>query len=331
MNASSVIGFSISCDPNDLLARGFGLEHLSDLLIRLARPIVRSSASLAYAGDWQERQGNFTFDLLRLISAERDDNSLGGPDTNLEIGRLLNHLSWPHYQAVTPRLEAQWIRCCRVVRVTQELAGIPADAILPDTEPRDSERFLLNSAITLGCMRRMAVLGGPMPVPGLPDPYTVPPISARIVLGGKTSQYSGFVPGIFEESLLMLENNRPLYILGGFGGAAEVLARCLLGEDPPELSFDWQKQHTPKLAKLQALAATASQWLPPPDVRSTDASLEALRQKLLQIRPNLAAGLNTGLSEPETRELLTTRDMSQAVKLVLKGLSQSVGLVLKRT
>ena len=121
----------------------------------------------------------------------------------------------------------------------------------------------------------------------------------------------------------MLEAGRPLYILGGFGGAAEVLARFLLDGERPELTLEWQEKNTPRLRKLNTLAT--------PGVHSTDARLETLRQKLQLIRPDLAVGLNTGLSEAETRELLTTCDMSQAVKLVLKGLGQSVQLALRRT
>src|SRR5215831_16901625 len=102
--ADSVIAFSISYQRENLLARGMGFEHLRELLIRLARPILRQGSSLAYGGNWEEREGNFTFELLRLISAEQEDNSLGGADTNLQIGKLYNHSSWPYYLDITPRI-----------------------------------------------------------------------------------------------------------------------------------------------------------------------------------------------------------------------------------
>ena len=44
-------------------------------------------------------------------------------------------------------------------------------------------------------------------------------------------------------------------------------------------------------------------------------------------RPTLAATLNTGLDEQETRELLETSDMSRAVQLVRRGLDATIGLV----
>ena len=48
----------------------------------------------------------------------------------------------------------------------------------------------------------------------------------RVCLGGKTSGYKGKEPGIIEEARLALELDKPLYLLGGFGGATR-----RLGED----------------------------------------------------------------------------------------------------
>jgi len=327
-STQSLIGFSISFESGPLLARGFGLEHLRDLLVRFARPLLRSGADLAYAGDWKERDDNFTYELLRLISAEQEDNSLAGPDTDLTIGRLRNHLAWPHYLAVTPRVEAQWIQCCRIIRITQEIAGIDPASIASDDEPRGTERYRLNSAIALSQLRRLAVSGMVVSVNGTPETYTVPGLTARIVLGGKTKDFSGFVPGIFEEALVMLENKRPLYILGGFGGAAEILARTLLGQDPQELDVSWQEGATPHLKTLRSLSDSRPL---PSGVRPTGESLRALRERLQLARPTLSTSLNTGLEEAETKELLTTRDMRRAVQLVFKGLAQSAGFVLLRT
>jgi hypothetical protein len=39
INAKKAIAFSISYERTNLLARGLGLEHLQELLLRLARPL----------------------------------------------------------------------------------------------------------------------------------------------------------------------------------------------------------------------------------------------------------------------------------------------------
>lgn len=65
-------------------------------------------------------------------------------------------------------------------------------------------------------------------IPGANAPEEIPPVKARILLGGRLAGFSGFLPGLFEEALVTFESNRPLYILGGFGGAAETLAKAIL-------------------------------------------------------------------------------------------------------
>jgi hypothetical protein len=155
---------------------------------------------------------------------------------------------------------------------------------------------------------------------------SVPPPIARVVLGGKTEGYGGFLPGILEEALITLENRCPLYVLGGFGGAAEILARALLeagDQCPPEFTPAWHEATTPAVAKLARLS---EQFALPPGVRTTPAALQAFFALVKQARADLPGVLQTGLNLPETRELLGTRDVARAVQLVRKGLEQRVGL-----
>jgi hypothetical protein len=326
-SAQRLIALAISYQRDLLLARGLGLEHLRELMLRIARPMVRQGASLAYGGHWKETEDNFTYDLLRLISAEQEDNSLGGPDTNLVIGRLYNHSAWPSYLEVTPRIEAQWINSCRVVRITQEMAGIAAADIVPDSEvPTRSDRVIFNSALTLSAMRRLAMTTMTIAVPELPTPEIVPEIAARVMLGGKVNGYSGFMPGLFEEALASLERTSPLYVLGGFGGAAEAIACALL--DPPGtrrdvFTVEWHRANNPAFAKLQDLAAKFGM---PAGVPGAQELFDKLFARIDAAKANLPGLLKTGLSDAETRELLQTRDMRRAVQLVRQGLN-NVGLI----
>lgn len=331
-SANRLIALSVSYERVPLLARGFGLEHLRELIILLARPLLRQGASLAYGGDWQERSDNFTYDLLRLVSAEQDEaaerEELGDAAGVLRIGRLYNYSAWPHYLRVTPAIEARWINSCRIVRVDQERAGIAPDERIPDGDfdpgrdvartPRDVP---LNSAICLSAMRRLATDGLSLASPDVPRTEFIPPVAARIVLGGKSSGYSGFMPGIYEEALLGLERSIPLYLLGGFGGAAEAVANALLAPPgiplPEELDPDWQGRHTPNLARLKNLQGSRPL---PFGILDTDTGLARLKIAIDKARPDLPGALRTGLDIAETTELMRTRDMRRAAALVHKGL-----------
>lgn len=320
--ADNVIAFSVSHQRTNLLARGLGYEHLRDLVIRLARPLLRQGAGLAYGGNWKEADDNLTMEFLRLIAAEQEDNSLGGPDSSFQIGRLYNHLAWPHYLDITPKIEAQWINYCRIVRITQQVAGIaPEDQVADGDAGDERARTLFNKALTLSAMRRLMMQEMFIDIPDVPHPERIPPVVARIMLGGQTEQYSGFMPGVFEEALVTLESGHPLYILGGFGGASEALADALLddtgGALPETLTLAWHQRQNPNFARV--LEATLAYKIPG-QLRAPEQLFDALTAFVLQARADLPATLKTGLSDAETRELLRTRNVANAVRLVRTGL-----------
>jgi hypothetical protein len=319
--ANNVIAFSVSYQRDNLLARGMGLEHLRELVIRLARPMLRQQTILAYGGNWKDTEDNFTFELLRLISAEQQDNSAGGPDTSLQIAKLYNHSSWPYYLDITTQTEAQWINCCQIIRVTQQHAGFSGADVVPDADALNKEpRTIFNAAVTLSAMRRITMEGTSIAIPDVPLPEPVHPVVARILLGGKADGYSGFLPGIFEEALVTWQNRRPASLLGGFGGAAELLAEAILapGHDRPAvLTPEWHKERNADLVKL---LDSVRSFTPPANFSSTETLLAALFDLVKAARADLPGTLNTGLSDQDTRELLKTQDVANAVRLVRTGL-----------
>jgi hypothetical protein len=301
-----------------------GLEHLRELLIRLARPILRQGASLAYGGHWKETEDNFTYDLLRLISAEQEDNSAGGAETDLQIGILYNHSAWPHYLDISRTIEARWVNACRIVRVTQQMAGFADKDIATDVDFQNkTPRAIFNAAVTLSAMRHLMMRGTSINIPGVSAPEIIPPVIARILLGGRLDGFSGFLPGLFEETLVTLESERPVYILGGFGGAAETLASVVLtsgSERPKELTASWLTGHNPALDALRKIAGNHSM---PAMIKSTESSLDTLFGFLNDARANPSRVLSTGLSDEDTRELMRTRNVTTAVNLVRKGLVET--------
>lgn len=314
-----LIAFSISCQREELLARGLGLGHLRELLLDLARPLLRQGASLAYGGSWEEMEGNFTFDLLDLIKAVQEDHNPQGPDTG---GTLYNHSAWPYYLRITPELEARWADSCRIIRVTQEDAGFAGDEVLSSADPAaNPDRFLFNRAHTLAAMRRIMAEGCNLPPPAPGPPARVPGVSARIIIGGKTDGYAGMIPGIFEETLLALRHRIPLYLLGGFGGGAGLMTKGLLakpGESIPELTYDHHRRESPEVARL---SERCGEFRRPSDL--TPESLFAdFDQALRTAAADFPGSLANGLDDDENRTLLTTSDIREARRLVLLGLAR---------
>jgi hypothetical protein len=51
--------------------------------------------------------------------------------------------------------------------------------------------------------------------------------NARVLVGGQLTNYLGSVPGIIEEAILSMAASQPVYVAGGFGGAAAAVASSL--------------------------------------------------------------------------------------------------------
>jgi hypothetical protein len=119
---------------------------------------------------------------------------------------------------------------------------------------------------------------------------------ARVLIGGRR-EGSGRLPGLIEEAILALEAGHPIYLAGGFGGAAFDIARALGVDDgswlppmdPPDRSAEFTDGH----AKLAALAASPG-W----------------------------DGLDNGLSKEENRRLAATHRPSEVATLVGLGLGR---------
>jgi hypothetical protein len=333
-----LVAFSLSYERANLLDRGLGFQHLSDLLTRIARPLLRANVHLAYGGHWRETDDNFTLHLLRLIGAELDDKAgdgiaaantpnvpvvPAGPSRPLQIGKLYNHCSWPNYLDITPRTEAQWVHCCHIVRVTQEDANIAPEDRVPDSRAKETTpRVLVNAALTLSEMRSKAMEGMKIPHPDDVPVDEIPPVSARVQLGGALDSFTGFMPGIFEEALETLRRNKPLYILGGFGGASEALVQAIKGAAPPELlTLEGLKERNPRLA---ALMDAAAELLPADKLAAIEAKYDDLKTRLDAGRGKVSELLQTGLDESETNRLLTTHSVSEAVRLTRKGLGKKL-------
>lgn len=307
MSERPLIALSMG-NSDDLVDLGFGPEHLDDVAIRLTRFLLRRGYNISYGGVFRSRSFTDTIiDVVRAETAKIQDEKIaklsesGGeqgtepprdavpneaqPDNHdsaapekepvdsapFKQARLINFQPWPHYDGITPEVVAQTLGLVRYVKVHPvELKGCdhhsPASAFM-DPPDASVQRGAALGALSTTRMRKAmaekatAIDGQPVPAP-----------TARIVVGGKITGWSGVLPGIAEEVLWSgLGDNENVFILGGFGGAARVLAEYLYcppkkdgkvgdavkredqselanePEFPEALSLDYQRAKTKKL------------------------------------------------------------------------------------
>ena len=137
---------------------------------------------------------------------------------------------------------------------------------------------------------------------------------ARLVIGGKLAGFAGLVPGVVEEAWLSLKRKQPLYVAGGFGGAARAVSDRLQGIARVEFAEDWPRSHLPDYDAAQALYAQQGGDFISMAQMGADITVSGSM--------GLAAAVNNGLDEAENRELMHCTDPQRIAGLVLTGLGR---------
>ena len=137
-------------------------------------------------------------------------------------------------------------------------------------------------------------------------------IAARVVLGGRVSGQQGLLPGVFEEAVLALQAEKPLYIAGGFGGCGRMLVSAIRGSKSEELTLTYQSEHGSHYSELYDYAASVGAAPPFDDLQG-------------MVRNAGIAGLNNGLDGQENERLFVTDDVDEMVALLVRGLRRVFG------
>jgi hypothetical protein len=108
---------------------------------------------------------------------------------------------------------------------------------------------------------------------------------ARLVVGGQRAGYQGCMPGVVEETILAIRAGQPVFVAGGFGGAAGDIAR-VLGFDPDNWLGLPDDAARPDLRELaDTLADTGWSW------EANGLTLEQNRQLAVSYRASEIASL----------------------------------------
>ena len=330
-----VLAISFSVSPQ-LAELGYMSQHLEETIIYLLRPLLRLGVDLLYGGLPPKRYNpdqltiapdpvvkrNMTLTLMHLLNDERSAgetiNEVGETIARACPSRLYNPSAWPVSDSVTPEDEAAWINTCSIVRVLPSHAGLSRP--LPD-EKREPRRYLTFRAAVLSHMRRMLAQGFKCPVPGDLKRDVKP--AAFVFMGGKTTDFYGIMPGIMEEFLRAVEQKLPIYLVGGLGGAAGVIADALISNtrtrSPAFTTIFYAKGGTANYQRLLEgfRAMKANNLFSPAEAFGT-------LWKIVQEgrKDGVSKLLRNGLTVPENRDLMTTTNTLHAVHLVWEGLSR---------
>lgn len=280
-----LVAMSLSETPDAGGPEGFTAQHAVDATVYVARTLISAGASIAYAGDFQPHQIDYTRLLVRLIQTYKQTAAKEPDYLHNFVAMIVN---------------------------TKAGADLPLRTRkVPDPTPGTSHP----KSLYFADMRR----------------YMESHTHARVILGGKKTPragegdqkgYGGRFPGIVEEAWWCLHSGHPLYVLGGFGGAAAWVADlCEARKIPAELQ-DEAWLHFPRFARIVAETNADDEFrqtlgLP---LRMQDLAAE-LRELAAPYRTGDAQSLTpNGLTKAENQLLFRSRDPVILAALVTKGL-----------
>jgi hypothetical protein len=191
---SKRIALSVS-ESGDLARLGLYSAHLELAVAELARAIVFAGGTVVYGGriDWG-------FTSIVLDEAERYGSSAGAFE---------HYVPYSEHSGVAHADLDSYARGLSVKARVQlvDAAGVARE--VADVSAASFERGEVDTSDALTAMRKV----------------TSDVSDARVVLGGKVVGFAGAVPGVAEEAALTAAQGKPLYIAGGFGGAATLVGR----------------------------------------------------------------------------------------------------------
>lgn len=291
--SGKVIGISISDSP-DLPRLGFNAVHQQRAFIEISRHLLAQGASVAYGGDL--RPGGFTIDLVEMVKAYNEEATERGE-------KILNFLAWPLHLRASVQWQAEHKNevSIKAIPLPQELKQPPFNL---DENNYIEPNSTVNRYVWACCLTAMRK-------------QMAKQIDARIILGGKVTDYKGAFPGIAEEAALAISNHKPLFVLGAFGGCARAVGEAMLGENPEELTLAYQTAQSQEYAKMIEFYNDQTVQSGSHTVIDYPTLVETFQNQGFQ-------GLNNRLTESENQNLFSTEDLDEMVYLILKGLQTEV-------
>ncbi len=280
------IGLSISHPEKESLIRIAQKPiHLQQLAQDLARNLIARNNHLIYGGDL--RPNGFTECIY--LEAQALKNRLRS-----DKKYLTNYLAWPlNLNPMEPFVDwkARFMDIADTlpISIAEDVQNLVADTqmFLPPTT-RD------NWYVWSRCLTKMRT-------------EMIKNCDLRICAGGRLTEYKGKMPGVLEEILIAVEQNKPLFLLGGFGGTTASLCQYIeTGSAPEHVTKEWQINHNFGYRELLDFAEQLgkpygdSYKLPKLDFHSLD----------------------NGLDENDNKTLFHTVFIDEIIHLIQKGIKK---------
>lgn len=257
--AGKTVGISVS-ESADLSRLGLSPAHCELAVAELARAIFIAGGRVVYGGRLVEPGYTEIFlDELTRYREDRDVLTLCVPET--EHRRLSDD---------------ELIRRRDTLSVSAELVCLNEIGERIDIDDRPPMSPTVSAPAALSAMRH----------------FVTRICDARVVVGGQLRGYQGAMPGVIEEALLTARASKPIYVAGGFGGAAAAVSVAIGSDD--------------------------GTWFPPQYPQGAEENVDRLTE-LAEMRASLAPD---GLSSKERKQLAVSHRPGDISSIIATGLGR---------
>ena len=269
------IAFSVS-ESDDLLQCGCAKAMLKDIVLELSRYILKAGGYLIYGGDlrkegFTESFENFSYQYGEKEKADRQEKY------------FTNYFPWPIHLNISESNKAEFYHCRVEPKFVNAPDGVNSSIFIPPV----SNENLNVWARSLTKMREEMEND----------------VDARIILGGRLTGFKGKYAGIIEEFLIASQKNHPIYLIGGFGGAAKAIVDIREGKDVDLLTL---AEETPSYTGFLTYYN---------DNNSDKIDYSSIKKQIINYT------FNNGLTPEENDTLFRTTNILEIVSLILKGLN----------
>lgn len=276
------IAISVSVNE-DLEKIGFSEQHLNDISIEIARYIIANDGVALYGGDL--RENGFTYYFSELSNQYKK--------TNDKEFKFINYFVFPNTKRLTRDVRLDF----HSKQIQIKEVPIPKTISIDEQREYNPIKCIEDRYSFCECFKEMRI-------------QMAKDCTARVLVGGKITNYLGYIPGVIEEALYTLRENKPLYLVGAFGGATEKLIKLIKSETVKELTNDFQ-YNTDFLIEFKDYVISKCDY----------ADYDLLKTELSKFDVKKLSELN-GLSEEENEILFTSKNIHQIMYLLMKGLKK---------
>ncbi len=246
-------------------------------------------AKIAYGGvlNYKEEKLNLLIQMFKTAELYKDENN---------TFKILNHLAYPFYLLNTDEDREKFGSLIDMSNKYNPENGV--ENFLPNyvvenylkNPNTENVRVMSNSLTSMreGIIKTADIV---------------------VIVGGKTEGYRGKYPGILEEFLLATKSDKPIYIVGSYGGVASEIIKLIQNADSDRLTEEYQ---------FEKNGALYEEYYKVNEIQSYEDIQCNIKEKGYSL-------LKNGLSDEENEELFVAEDSLEIMDYILTGINNLKG------